>query len=84
MAVKRRPQRLKGTPFRERPNGTLLVVITLTLVPGRDDDLIDRLKEVPPHGLAATVRELMRNGVVRNNGNAFNDEPDLSSLGVDL
>lgn len=46
-----------------KPDGTLVVRMSVTLKPGRDDALIDLV--MGADNLAATVREAMRNGVVQ-------------------
>ena len=48
---------------RVRSNGALYIMIHLTLMPGRDDDLIAELQAAPRGRLAATAREMLRCGV---------------------
>ncbi len=60
--------------------------IHLTLVPGRDDEIIAALKEVVPGTLASAVRELMRHGTHSSSALSASDEPelDLQGLAMDL
>jgi hypothetical protein len=46
-----------------RPNGNLVLTVRITLVPGRDDDLIALIQAAPHGALARQIREAMRNGV---------------------
>lgn len=73
--------------LKSRPNGSLVVTIRLTLVPGRDDDLITALESAPPGALAGIVREMMRSGAMGNitaEAVVHEPEPDLSGMGFDL
>ncbi|GEM_PF-908848 len=73
--------------LKSRPNGSLVVTIRLTLVPGRDDDLIAALESAPTGALAGIVREMMRSGAMGNitaEAVVHEPEPDLSGMGFDL
>ena len=75
-----------------RPNGNLVVTVRLTLVPGRDDDLILLVRAAPRGRLAGVVRESMRSGVAAplGFGIQMQDQPedevelDMSDLGCEL
>ncbi len=47
----------------EKPDGTLVVLVHLSLKPGRDDALIELIRSAPKGGLAGIVREAMRTGI---------------------
>lgn len=49
--------------MRTKRDGTVLVVVQLTLKPERDHELIKTLKHAPDRKLAEVVRELMRKGL---------------------
>ena len=73
--------------LKPRPNGSLVVTIRLTLMPGRDDDLITALESAPTGALAGIVREMMRSGTMGNIATEaviHESEPDLSGMGFDL
>jgi hypothetical protein len=73
--------------LKPRPNGSLVVTIRLTLMPGRDDDLIAALESAPSGALAGIVREMMRSGAMGNIATEaviHEPEPDLSGMGFDL
>jgi len=70
-----------------RKNGSLVLSVRLTLMPGRDDDLIALLQDVPHGDLAHQVRTAMRNGVTRWVTDAETDVEtplDMQDLGIDL
>lgn len=46
-----------------RKNGAIRFYVQMTLLPGRDDDLIKALQATPIGQVAAKVREMMRNGI---------------------
>jgi len=50
-------------PYRVSKNGSLMFFVGLTLMPGRDDDLIAALTATPLGQVSATVREMMRSGI---------------------
>ena len=70
----------------ERDDGTLVVTVRLTLKPGRDDALITLVRSAPYRGLAASVREAMRNGASQYVAFEEIDEDnfDLPDLGTEL
>jgi hypothetical protein len=69
----------------EKPDGTVVIAVRLTLKPGRDDALIALIRLAPRRGLAATIREAMRGGVgVTNEMTTTESELDLSALGLEL
>ena len=45
---------------------TTVYVIPLTLQEGRDDALIELVRNAPSRGIARTVRETMRKGIAGN------------------
>ena len=47
----------------EKADGTVVLLVHLSLKPGRDDAIIQLLRSVPKGGLAGMVREAMRTGV---------------------
>ena len=70
-----------------RPNGSLVLTVRLTLVPGRDEDLIALIQGVPHGDLARQIREAMRNGVTTwvSGSEADAESPlNLQNLGIDL
>jgi hypothetical protein len=73
--------------LKARPNGSLVLTVRLTLVPGRDDDLIALIQGVPHGDLARQIREAMRNGVTTwvSGSEAEAETPlDMQNLGLDL
>jgi len=70
----------------ERLDGTLVVTVRLTLKPGRDDALITLVRSAPYRGLAASVREAMRNGASQyvTFEDIDEDDFDLPDLGTEL
>jgi hypothetical protein len=70
-----------------RPNGNLVLTVRITLVPGRDDDLITLVQGAPRGALAREIREAMRNGVtswVSQDENDAESPLDMQSLGFEL
>jgi hypothetical protein len=70
-----------------RPNGNLVLTVRITLVPGRDDDLISLVQSAPRGALAREIREAMRNGVtswVSQDENDAESPLDMQSLGFEL
>jgi hypothetical protein len=65
-------------------NGNLVVTVRITLVPGRDDDLISLVRSAPRGGLAATIREAMRGGVSTSEALPTIEEVDTSGLGIEI
>jgi hypothetical protein len=73
-----------GAP--KRSDGTIYLLVHLTLKPGRDDALIELVQNAPRRALAPLVREAMRSGV-NNSTNVFQEtEEDFSlpDLSLDL
>ena len=71
----------------EKADGTLVVLVHLTLKPGRDDALIQLLRSAPKGSLAGIVREAMRTGVGEDHKNDQTVEDlsfDLPNIGIDL
>ncbi len=68
--------------LKQRPHGTYVLGIHLTLVPGRDDEIIQALKEVVPGTLCSAVRELMRHGAQDSAHSTAAEEPDLDLEGL--
>lgn len=70
-----------------RKNGSLVLTVRLTLLPGRDDDLIALVQDVPHGDLARQIRVAMRNGVTTWVSETINESEiplDMSNLGLDL
>ncbi len=71
----------------EKPDGTLVVLVHLTLKPGRDDALIDMIRSAPSQSLAAVIREAMRSGIKLNDYGDIEEnevEMEISDFGIDL
>jgi hypothetical protein len=71
---------------RKQSNGTICLLVHLTLKPGRDDALIELVQNAPRRALAPLVREAMRSGV-SSSANVFQEtEEDFSlpDLSLDL
>lgn len=71
----------------EKPDGTIVVLVHLSLKPDRDDAIIQLLRSAPKRGLAGIVREAMRTGIgiARIQNPEEEDEHfDLPDLGIDL
>ncbi len=66
------------------PDGTVSVLVHLTLKPGRDDALIDLVLKAPHRSLAPLVREAMRSGVLRGQEAGADEEFDLPDLSLEL
>ena len=69
--------------------GSLCFHFKLTLLPGRDDDLIAELLGTPFGHVSAKVREMMRGGISSGRFLAEEDggervSVDMNSVGVDL
>jgi len=70
-----------------RPNGNLVLTVRITLVPGRDNDLITLVQSAPHGALARQIREAMRNGVTSwvSQAELEAESPlDMQSLGFEL
>ena len=70
-----------------KPDGSLTVLVNLTLKPGRDDAAIMLVRNAPPRTLAALIREAMRSGIIIPDQADFitaSFEMDLPDLGIDL
>ena len=71
-----------------KADGTVVITARITLKPGRDDDLIALVNGAPPRGMAATIREAMRNGIITQYDDGDDDDDDeglsFGSLGMDL
>ena len=69
----------------EKPDGTVVVTARITLKPGRDDQLIELVKNAPRGSLATAIREAMRNGAtVTANVEVEIEEIDTSGLGLEI
>lgn len=67
-----------------KPDGTIVVTARLTFKPGRDDRLIELIKNAPARGLASTIRESMRSGSGNGPENLTDERLDLSGLGLEI
>jgi hypothetical protein len=71
--------------MRKFQDGTISVMVHLTLKPGRDDALIDLVLHAPRRALAPLVREAMRNGVRGSQSvDHVEEEFDLPDLSLEL
>ncbi len=71
----------------EKADGSLVLLVHVTLKAGRDDSLIRLVKAAPKKGLASVVREAMRNGTVEDPNELYSeDEKDfeIPEIGFDL
>ena len=69
----------------EKPDGTIVVTARLTFKPGRDDRLIELVKQAPRGSLAATIREAMWSGASEHVLAAIEiEEIDTSGLGSEI
>ena len=71
----------------EKSDGTLELLVHLTLKPGRDDAIIQLIRATPKGGLAGTVREAMRTGIGQVAFEPLMEEAEpfeLPELGIDL
>lgn len=69
----------------EKPDGTVVLTVRLTLKPKRDDALIALIRLAPRRGLAAAIREAMRGGVGEKcEMTTAENDLDLSALGLEL
>lgn len=68
-----------------KPDGTKVVTVRITLKPGRDDTIIALIDNAPVRGLASTIREAMRTGII-DSDNAFTEDEqlDLGGLGQEI
>jgi hypothetical protein len=67
-----------------RTNGNIVVTARITLIPGRDDDLIALITQAPKGALAGIIRDAMRNGAVSGAVEQAFDEIDTSGLGLEI
>ena len=73
--------------LKARKNGSLVLTVRLTLLPGRDDDLIALVESVPRGDLARQIRAAMRNGITTWEAGPQNEIEaplDMHNLGFDL
>ena len=73
--------------YDEKTNGSVVVMVHLTLRAGRDDDMIQLVKTAPRGGLANIIRETMRTGIHRNDEELYEEaevEMDLSDWGFEI
>jgi hypothetical protein len=47
----------------KRTDGTIVFLVHITLKPGRDDQLIQLVKNAPPRSLARDLRQLINRGL---------------------
>lgn len=78
------PNRALMNSIIEKADGTLVVTVRITLKPERDDGLIALVRSAPRRGLAAVIREAMRNGIGQNDTFSEELDFDLSGLGFEL
>jgi len=55
------------TSHQIREDGTFLLLVHLTLKPGRDDAIIDLIKKTPNRRLAGRICEILRIGLTKAN-----------------
>ena len=73
--------------IREKSNGSLVVLVHMGLLAGRDDSLIQLVKSAPHGGLAAIIRETMRTGTIEDSNELYckDDESfDIPEIGIDI
>jgi hypothetical protein len=71
----------------EKPDGTMVVFVHLSLKPGRDVALINIIKLSPKRGLAGIVREAMRDGICEDHSQRLDEEVpsfEIPDVGIDL
>ena len=71
----------------EKPDGTVVVLVHLSLKPCRDDALIQLIRLAPNRGLAGIVREAMRSGIEETPERWANDEEEkfeIPDIGIEL
>ena len=74
------------SPAVEKADGRVVLLVHLTLMPGRDDSLIRLVRAAPHRGLAAVIREAMRSGTVESQ-EVFAAQPEdfeLPDIGLEL
>jgi hypothetical protein len=73
--------------YNEKSDGSVVVMVHLTLRNGRDDDMIQLVKSAPRGGLASVIRETMRTGIHKNDEELYEEaevEMDLSDWGFEI
>jgi hypothetical protein len=55
------------TSHQIREDGTFLLLVHLTLKPGRDDAIIDLIKKTPDRRVAGSICEILRIGLIQAN-----------------
>ena len=68
----------------KRVNGNIVVTARITLIPGRDDDLIALITKAPKGAVAGIIRDAMRNGAVGGAVEQAFEEIDTSGLGLEI
>ena len=71
----------------EKQDGTIVVLIHLSLKPDRDDAIIHLIQSAPKRGLAGIVREVIRMGIGENRNQKMNDPEvqfEIPNVGIDL
>jgi len=71
----------------EKADGTLVLMVHMTLLAGRDDSLIRLIKSAPHRGLASVIRETMRTGTIEDSSELFSDDSDIydiPEIGIDI
>jgi hypothetical protein len=68
----------------EKPDGTLVVTVRITLRPGRDDAQIGLVRAAQRSKLAGMIRESMRSGLGAELVAVEDEDIDLSGLSIDL
>ncbi len=71
----------------EKKDGRIIVLVHLTLRPGRDDVLIQLIRQATPGSLASIIREVMRNGIQMDEKEIFeisSEDLDFGGLGSEI
>lgn len=66
------------------PDGTVSLLVHLTLKTGRNDAMIDLVTNAPHRSLAPLVRETMRSGVLHGQEVGADEAFDLPDLSLEL
>jgi hypothetical protein len=75
------------THYIEKADGTLVLLVHLSLKPGRDDPMITLIRSTPKRGLAGIIREAMRTGITADipvEYGASDEIIELPDIGIEL
>jgi hypothetical protein len=60
----------------EKPDGTVILSVRVTLKPEKDKSIIALIRSVAPRGMSRFVRETMRNGAPKSLETSNTDDED--------